>query len=499
MPISPYDGYTAGSNWIRANQPVVVDNITALRALDKTKIKYAITKGYYTPGDGGAGEYWYDSSDTTSTDNGGAIITASDGGRWKLNACGVVKVKQFGAKGDASTDDTSALQNFFTYLSKDAFSRGTSLSGYFQRGIYVVSSTINIVNGFFLGNLFTDGPDACLVKSTANVTFLLKGGSGNLSGAEWQGISIDGGTNSGANEAVRVDGLGFFQWKNLKLYNVFTGVRLYNLSGGNFTEGALFPYLFTESSVTYSMRLSVGAGTNSFRTSGLPYARAQIPQGGALLLVDSGCLPYMFNISGVTCWMTGSSGTQQLFKINSSENGMSFIGDISVEMGSSQTVQLFTTGKSLSWSGGIVSQGASTMNNIQCGMNVMRGQDSYTLSDGALSSLGPLSFFHTTSVLGESVSLVGSTLCTNGYLLSIRVDGPGYYYQSNYIVVHQGYGGNQAFSLLSTLLFNDGAGWGAPTITAGANNLTISNTKWTVGTTIRWTTVPIESLSGTAI
>ena len=84
------------TNWIRANQPVVVANIAALRLLDKTKIGYAVTKGYYTAGDGGAGEYWYDGPDTTSTDNGGTVITASDGGRWKL-IHKEININQFGA------------------------------------------------------------------------------------------------------------------------------------------------------------------------------------------------------------------------------------------------------------------------------------------------------------------------------------------------------------------------------------------------------------------
>ena len=117
MPISPYDGYTAGSNWIRANQPVVVTNVSALRALDKTKISYAVTKGYYTEGDGGAGEYWYDSSDTTSTDNGGSVILAADGGRWKLLYNNVISAKQFGLKCDSSTDDSSFLSKLDAFCS----------------------------------------------------------------------------------------------------------------------------------------------------------------------------------------------------------------------------------------------------------------------------------------------------------------------------------------------------------------------------------------------
>ena len=120
MPISSYDGYTARSNWIRANQPAVVTNVSALRALDKTKISYAVTKGYYTAGDGGAGEYWYDSSDTTSTDNGGTVIKANDNGRWKIVVNGTINIECFGVVGNGIVDDTAAF--------KSALASGASLT-----------------------------------------------------------------------------------------------------------------------------------------------------------------------------------------------------------------------------------------------------------------------------------------------------------------------------------------------------------------------------------
>ena len=137
MPISPYDGYTAGSNWIRANQPVVVTNIAALRALDKTKIGYAVTKGYWLAGDGGAGEYWYDSSDTSSIDNGGTVIKASDNGRWKLIVTGPTSVKVFGAKGDGVADDTVALKAALLY----------SDHVYLNSGVYLISETLTVRAG----------------------------------------------------------------------------------------------------------------------------------------------------------------------------------------------------------------------------------------------------------------------------------------------------------------------------------------------------------------
>ncbi|VWD60999.1 putative exported phage protein [Burkholderia aenigmatica] len=77
----------------------VVDSIAALRATNSTFFSRAFVTGYYAPRDGGGGAYQLDPSDTTSADNGGSIIVANDGGRWKLQVIGGrVSVKQFGAK-----------------------------------------------------------------------------------------------------------------------------------------------------------------------------------------------------------------------------------------------------------------------------------------------------------------------------------------------------------------------------------------------------------------
>lgn len=81
-------------------------NITGLRALLKTGAAYAVTKGYYAAGDNGAGNYWLDLADTTSADNGGTVIVATDGGRWKLIHNSSIHIEQFGAKPDNTTNLT---------------------------------------------------------------------------------------------------------------------------------------------------------------------------------------------------------------------------------------------------------------------------------------------------------------------------------------------------------------------------------------------------------
>lgn len=88
----------------------VVDSIAALRTLSTTRYKRAFVLGYHAKGDGGGGAYWLDTTDSASVDNGGTVIVAADGGRWKLATTGPISIKQFGAKMDDSTDDAPSIQ-----------------------------------------------------------------------------------------------------------------------------------------------------------------------------------------------------------------------------------------------------------------------------------------------------------------------------------------------------------------------------------------------------
>lgn len=117
----------------------VVNSIAQLRGLDKTKYTRAFVSGYYAAGDGGGGFYWYDPSDTTTADNGGTAIVATDSGRWKLIAQQSVTVKQFGAKGDGTTDDTTFIQAAITAAAS------AKLLLVLSSGTYIVSAALNLV------------------------------------------------------------------------------------------------------------------------------------------------------------------------------------------------------------------------------------------------------------------------------------------------------------------------------------------------------------------
>lgn len=147
---------------VNALSTVSAATIAALKAVDKTKFSRAIVLGYYAASDGGGGVYQYDSSDTTSADNGGTIIVATDGGRWKLVTNSMVSVRQFGAKGDGATNDTTALTN--------AIASGKAL--YFPDGNYLntAQQTISSSN---IGYVFA--PGAKITHQADTICLLLSG------------------------------------------------------------------------------------------------------------------------------------------------------------------------------------------------------------------------------------------------------------------------------------------------------------------------------------
>jgi hypothetical protein len=185
----------------------VVSTITAMRALSKSGTGKAFVLGYYAAGDGGGGQYYYDPTDNISTDNGGTIIVASDGGRWKLVTSAFITGKQFGIKADGATDDTASLQAFVTYLVSQS-TVGSSTWGYSGQvvgelppGYIKISGTINVTGRLTLrgagSSEFSSGTRITqTVANTDTFKFVASGG-----GASFE-ISDIAFTTSGAGAAA---------------------------------------------------------------------------------------------------------------------------------------------------------------------------------------------------------------------------------------------------------------------------------------------------------
>ena len=118
----------------------VVNSINALKGLSKNfASKDALVTGYFKGSDGGGGFYHLDSTDTTTADNGGTVIVATDGGRWKLVGA-VMSYKQFGAGCVTDGDDTAALTKMINAIG--------GIVG--ERGVLKISSPLPLVEGLFI-------------------------------------------------------------------------------------------------------------------------------------------------------------------------------------------------------------------------------------------------------------------------------------------------------------------------------------------------------------
>lgn len=93
-----------------ASIAVAVSSYAALRAYSGSSRQAQVT-GYLVSADPSptSGIFTRDDADTTSADDGGTVIVAANGKRWKRQFTGRIDVRWFGAVGDGATDDYTAI------------------------------------------------------------------------------------------------------------------------------------------------------------------------------------------------------------------------------------------------------------------------------------------------------------------------------------------------------------------------------------------------------
>ena len=319
--------------FIKSRLGRVVDSIAQLRALDKTKYTRAFVTGYYTAGDGGGGQYWYDPADTTSADNGGALIVASDGGRWKLINIGVISVKQFGAKGDwdgtTGTDDTARIQVAVDWL--------YSVGGgelYFPEGTYLVTSIARNFSASISVNLRGAGKYATFLKKTGATTTPVinwSADTGVLSTyADFSNFSIIG--NAKAHDGIRltqcarfelrnvdvgacsnaIESLGalVFSAKNCTFHDNATGYKCAKSANNIYANLVTFHDSQFVVNSSYALDLNNAAGVSFIGCDFEKNGQTGVVATGAVIVRSGIAAEFGYsNVSFDKCWFEGNYGT----------------------------------------------------------------------------------------------------------------------------------------------------------------------------------------------
>lgn len=196
-----------------------VDTIASLKLITGSGILTTVINvaGYYATGDGGGGQFWWDSA-STATDNGGTIIQATGvvTGRWKRIYSGDINAAWFGLVSDGTTDNYTAL------AAASLLAMGGAL--HIPAGNYWIGNTLSV---YSKTTYYGDGENNTIItQNSVNAPILAS--TGYLTGASPTGncvirdMRIIGGTSAGAgNHGIVLR----------DYYSTIEGLRVINTGG----------------------------------------------------------------------------------------------------------------------------------------------------------------------------------------------------------------------------------------------------------------------------
>lgn len=193
--------------------------------------------GYYTAADGGEGLF---SVGTTTTANGGTIINDASGRSWyRLTEGRPYNAKWFGAKGNGSTDDTSALVAGATAAM--AANRGFYIPG--TLSFYLTSSAIQLTAGILIAGDY--GTTTISTNSPGNDVFYI-----NAANVQIRDLTINSTVTKTSGSYINVVGGSAIKLFRLILENHLTGI----------TIASTFPSIIDISEIYFFNTLTTGNG-----------------------------------------------------------------------------------------------------------------------------------------------------------------------------------------------------------------------------------------------
>ena len=129
-----------------AINPIIVNNVEELKSTNYNVGDYASTLGYYNPNDDGDASYIIESNTGQTIDNG-SYIELNNGNIAKLLVENkTINIKQFGARGNNTSDDSIMIENAFKQLENNEVD-----TVFFPSGNYVITKSILMFGGNYIG------------------------------------------------------------------------------------------------------------------------------------------------------------------------------------------------------------------------------------------------------------------------------------------------------------------------------------------------------------
>jgi hypothetical protein len=166
--------------------------ITGMQSGDVAYVTYRSSAG-----DGGGGMFRFvstDQSTNVTNDPGEGVWLAPDSddtgasGAWKRIFSGAANLRWWGAAGDATTDDTTVIQNAFNWMEQAAQDETDTRTLFVPLGKYKLTSTITMTEGFLvLGEgctMFRDRPFSTDLEEAGSWFYIAHTGKGFTLGGQ---------------------------------------------------------------------------------------------------------------------------------------------------------------------------------------------------------------------------------------------------------------------------------------------------------------------------
>ena len=410
--------------------------------------------------------------------NGSATPTSAVNRAINLKLAETVSVKDFGATGDGTTDDTTAIQ-----AAINAMILGGNI--YFPPGTYKITSTLTKASSFVGPNLIGSGLDSCTLNystiAASSPCIQIVGGSGTLGSITIEGFKFIGNSTSTGIQICGQDGVIVNRcYFDTNLY----GIWFYNRDSSSFTEYCVAEYCTFQSVCTFALNYSVLNGAVSFNGSGM--RNCMVNTIGTVVQVGVGAYPYNAPLSA-QIWTSGASSCY-LIKVTNNNTPYTynpvFYGTITHETPSTAPL--------------ILGNDAGTLTGRMFYVGTVVGASQYW-QRGALkicqqfnsgSSAVPYAVLAPYTVKTPTAISTGGTLTfdlvyginsqdggSNSYLLNITLTGTNYRY--THIAAFtpgNGFGGPDVITVIATTCAFNSAGWGASTFSInGSGQLVVTN------------------------